>query len=159
MYLRAFKPATYELMQLLSFDNMYESWWFMALLGLFTLNLICCTINRFPSFWRFFTQKEKALDDQLIKTLPLKKTFRLKAFDESTRNSNQPRSLQKHLFTNQPLFNPHLKISISLLNQASTREPPLLYNPSGHCFHHYPEVCWETFGLPGLHASSGGKDK
>ena len=96
VYLRAFKPSTYELMRLLSFDNMYESWWFMALLTLFTLNLICCTINRFPSFWRFITQKEKDLDDQLIKTLPLKKTLRLKAFDERTRNLIT-RSVQKYV--------------------------------------------------------------
>jgi cytochrome c biogenesis protein len=96
VYLRTFKPSTYELMRLLSLDNMYESWWFMALLTLFTFNLICCTLNRFPGFWRFITQTAKDLDDQLIKTLPLKKTLRLKVFNEETRNLLN-RSVQKHV--------------------------------------------------------------
>ena len=96
VYLRSFKPSTYELMRLFSLDNMYESWWFMALLGLFTLNLICCTINRFPGFLRFITQKEKDLDDQFIKTLPLKKTLRLKSFDDKIRTLITG-SVQKHV--------------------------------------------------------------
>jgi len=80
-YLRFYKPATYRLMHFLDIDNMYHSWWFIALLALFTLNLICCSINRFPAFWRMITQKERDLDEQLLKTLPLKKTHRLKSFD------------------------------------------------------------------------------
>ncbi|MGL1932960.1 MAG: cytochrome c biogenesis protein ResB [Desulfotalea sp.] len=32
----------------LDFDNMYESWWFMSLLGILALNLIVCSIDKFP---------------------------------------------------------------------------------------------------------------
>jgi len=64
---------------------MYHSWWFTALLALFTFNLICCSFNRFPSLWRLITQKEKDLDDQLFQSLPLKKTFRLKEWGDHTR--------------------------------------------------------------------------
>jgi len=81
VYLRFYKPSTYELMRRLDIDNMYHSWWFIALLTLFTLNLICCSLNRFPAFWRMITRKEGELDEQLLKTLPLKKTHRLKSFD------------------------------------------------------------------------------
>ena len=96
VYLRAYKPSTYELIRLLNLDNMYESWWFLSLLTLFTLNLICCTINRVPGFLRLMTRAEKEPDDQLMRTLPLKKTLRLKAFDEATRNL-LTRSVHKHL--------------------------------------------------------------
>jgi len=81
VYLRFYKPSTYELMRLLDIDNMYHSWWFITLLTLFTLNLICCSLNRFPAFWRMITQKGRDLDEALLRTLPLKKTHRLKSFD------------------------------------------------------------------------------
>ena len=31
--------------------NMYHSWWFISLLGLFAVNLICCSIKRLPRVW------------------------------------------------------------------------------------------------------------
>lgn len=37
---------------LLSFDDMYRSWWFNGLLGLLSLNLIVCSIERLPDVWR-----------------------------------------------------------------------------------------------------------
>ncbi len=65
---------------------MYHSVWFIALLALFTLNLICCTMNRFPGFWRFIRRKQKYPDEEFLKTLPLKKTLHLKTFDERVRS-------------------------------------------------------------------------
>ena len=81
-YLRFYKPSTYKLMHLLDIDNMYHSWWFLTLLTLFTCNLICCSLNRFPGFWRLISSKEKDFDDRLLETLPLKKVQRLKSFDQ-----------------------------------------------------------------------------
>lgn len=31
-------------------ENIYNNWWFLALIGLFTVNLIACTINRLRAF-------------------------------------------------------------------------------------------------------------
>jgi cytochrome c biogenesis protein len=64
---------------------MYHSWWFVSLLTLFTFNLICCTINRFPGFLRFIKQKDRDLDEKFLKTLPLKKNLRLKTFNEHSK--------------------------------------------------------------------------
>ncbi len=75
---------------------MYNSWWFTTLLALFTLNLICCSFRRFPNFWRLITQKERDLDDKLLQSLPLKKTFRLKELSDHTR-SELSRIVQKHI--------------------------------------------------------------
>lgn len=66
---------------------MYHSWWFTTLLALFTLNLICCSFKRFPGFLKFITQKDKGLDDQLLQSLPLKKTFRLKDWSNQTNDA------------------------------------------------------------------------
>lgn len=43
---------TYKFITLFDLDNMYSSWWFVGLLGLLGVNLICCTIKRFPIDWR-----------------------------------------------------------------------------------------------------------
>jgi cytochrome c biogenesis protein len=37
---------------LLSFNDMYRSWWFNGMLGMLSLNLIICSIERLPSVWR-----------------------------------------------------------------------------------------------------------
>lgn len=95
-YLRFYKPSTYKLLHLLELDTMYHSWWFIALLTFFTVNLICCSLNRFPSFWRMITKKERDLDEQLLQTLPLKKNQRLKSFDPRTWNTLIS-TVKKHL--------------------------------------------------------------
>jgi len=77
---------------------MYHSRWFTALLALFTLNLICCSLKRFPSIWKSLTQKEKELDDHLIQSLPLRKTFRLKEWSDRTRDELS-RVVQKNVHT------------------------------------------------------------
>lgn len=48
------KTATY--FQLLDFTDMYASWWFLTLLGLLSVNLIVCSINRFPVAWKLISQ-------------------------------------------------------------------------------------------------------
>ena len=96
IYLQYYKPSTYKLLKLLSFDNMYHSWWFTTLLALFTLNLICCSLRRFPNFWKIITQKDKDLDDRLIQSLPLKRTFHLKELSDHSREE-LCRVVQKHI--------------------------------------------------------------
>lgn len=51
-YLKVYSEQTYELFKSLQFLDMYHSWWFLALLALFSVNLICCSIKRFPRLWR-----------------------------------------------------------------------------------------------------------
>ena len=95
-YLQIYTPSTYEWFKLLSLDKMYHSWWFTAVLALFTLNLLSCSFKRFPGFWRIITKKEQELTDQLLKSLSLKKTFRLKEWSTQTGNEIS-RIVQKHL--------------------------------------------------------------
>jgi cytochrome c biogenesis protein len=85
---------------------MYHSWWFTTLLALFTLNLICCSFRRFPNFWRLITQKERDLDDKLLQSLPLKKTFRLKELSD------------------------HTKAELSRIVQKYVHKPTILHTPS-----------------------------
>lgn len=41
-----------KIFEMLNFDDMYHSWWFLFMLGLFSVNLIVCTIERLPHIWK-----------------------------------------------------------------------------------------------------------
>lgn len=52
-YIREYGQSNYELFVKLQFTDMYHSWWFVGILGLFSVNLICCSIKNFPRVWKF----------------------------------------------------------------------------------------------------------
>ena len=55
-YLNVFSEQTYELLDKLQMFDMYHSSWFIGLLILFCINLICCSIKRLPRVWRMVTK-------------------------------------------------------------------------------------------------------
>lgn len=54
-YIEEYGDTLAGFLQLLDITNMYNSWWFIALLLLFAVNLIVCTIERLPGVWRILT--------------------------------------------------------------------------------------------------------
>ncbi|MEJ2032125.1 MAG: cytochrome c biogenesis protein ResB, partial [Deltaproteobacteria bacterium] len=54
-YVQIYGPKVAELFRVLNFTDMYNSVWFLALLAVFSMNLIVCTIDRFPNIWRLVT--------------------------------------------------------------------------------------------------------
>lgn len=61
--------STYELLDSLQFFNMYHSWWFLGLMGLFAVNLICCSIKRLPRIIKTVRQPQLKADEGLYRTL------------------------------------------------------------------------------------------
>jgi cytochrome c biogenesis protein len=51
------------------FTNLYHAWYFYALLALFSLNLLVCTIKRWPFSWRMMTGNEVALPEKRLKSM------------------------------------------------------------------------------------------
>jgi len=51
-YIQEFGENTAEVFRLLNIPDMYNSWWFVALLSLFSINLIVCSIDRLPTVWK-----------------------------------------------------------------------------------------------------------
>ncbi len=51
-YVQRYSESTAKLFEVLSIPDMYNSWWFLGLLGLLSLNLIVCSIDRFPGVWK-----------------------------------------------------------------------------------------------------------
>lgn len=47
----------------LGFFDMYHSWWFLALLALFSVNLIACSIKRLPHVFKFVSEPATTLSE------------------------------------------------------------------------------------------------
>jgi len=54
-YIGKYGETTAEIFRLLNIPDMYNSWWFIGILGLFSINLIICSIDRLPTVWKLVT--------------------------------------------------------------------------------------------------------
>jgi cytochrome c biogenesis protein len=59
-YIGKYGETTAELFRLLNIPDMYNSWWFISLLSLFSINLIVCSIDRLPTVWKLVTMDNLA---------------------------------------------------------------------------------------------------
>jgi cytochrome c biogenesis protein len=57
-YLQIYQVSTYRILAILGFLNMYHAGWFVFLLALLSLNLIVCSLKRWPSVRRVFSKPE-----------------------------------------------------------------------------------------------------
>jgi cytochrome c biogenesis protein len=78
MYIRFAGAKWYEFFKATQLDDMYHSYWFVALLGLLCVTITCCSIDKFPVVWRFIAKPKKDLDDNQVKFSTLKETLTLK---------------------------------------------------------------------------------
>ena len=69
-YREIYEDWAFVLMDRTGLFDMYHSWWFLALMALFTVNLICCTVDRFPKAVRFVRNRQTRLDDKLAQATP-----------------------------------------------------------------------------------------
>ena len=70
-YHKIYEDWAYDLMDRINLFDMYHSWWFLLLLVLFTVNLTCCTLDRFPKVLKIVRNPRTKLDETLEKTLSL----------------------------------------------------------------------------------------
>ncbi len=74
-YVDSFGAGTAKLFQVLNVPDMYNSWWFISLLVLFSINLIVCTIDRFPNIWRLVHMDNLGMDISRIVKMPKRQAF------------------------------------------------------------------------------------
>jgi cytochrome c biogenesis protein len=70
-YHEIYEDWAFALMDRINLFDMYHSWWFLALLVLFTVNLTCCTIDRFPKVLKVVRNPRTKLDESLEKSMSL----------------------------------------------------------------------------------------
>lgn len=65
-YLHGISQTKLKIYQSLDLFDMYHSWWFIAILILFTINLMVCSARRLPHVWRFISSPATVLDESLL---------------------------------------------------------------------------------------------
>lgn len=84
-YVEQYGPNLARFMQTLSIPDMYNAWWFMILLGIFSLNLIVCSLERIPNAWRLVTMDNLKTAPERLAKMGLRKTVPLGgSVDEGT---------------------------------------------------------------------------
>ncbi len=68
-YRQFYSEGTIRAFDAIGLFDMYHAWWFNALLMLFTVNLACCTIDRFPRAWRIVRDRKLVLDEGMERSL------------------------------------------------------------------------------------------
>lgn len=83
-YIQKFGPNTAKIFQMLDVPDMYNSWWFVALLAIFSMNLIVCTIDRLPNVWRMVVLDNLATDPGRLEKMGHRSVFFTKSAVDAT---------------------------------------------------------------------------
>ncbi len=78
--------STYDTLHALQFFDMYHSWWFLSLMGIFAVNLICCSIKRLPRIIQTVRNPVLVADDGLFRTFSNKEEIVTSGTVESVRD-------------------------------------------------------------------------
>ncbi len=74
-YIESFGQRTAQFFQLLDVPDMYNSWWFLSLLFLFSINLIVCTIDRLPNVWQMVVLNNLDTGPERLEKMPHRQLF------------------------------------------------------------------------------------
>ena len=74
-YVSKYGPKTAQFFTILDIPDMYNSWWFLALLFLLAFNLIICSIDRFPAVWKQVTADGLALPPERLQKMSNRVTW------------------------------------------------------------------------------------
>lgn len=71
-YIQQYGVGLYEVLNFFNLFDMYHSWWFSAILLLLVINLVTCSLHRFPGVWRqiYHEPSTSGLEDSMLKVLP-----------------------------------------------------------------------------------------
>lgn len=71
-------PGIYKIFDNLGFMDMYHSWWFIALLILFSANIVVCSLDRLPRILKMVREPIGPLTEEKIKKLTIHREIVLK---------------------------------------------------------------------------------
>jgi cytochrome c biogenesis protein len=77
-YHQIYEDWAFALLDRLNMFDMYHSVWFLLMLVLFTVNLSCCTIDRFPKMLKVVRNPRTKLEENLERTLSLSDRWKRK---------------------------------------------------------------------------------
>lgn len=74
-YLKKVSEAAYNFYTATGLTDVYHTWWFQLSLLVLSINLIVCSINRFPYTWRMIVRPNFDLDEDNIVNYQLREKF------------------------------------------------------------------------------------
>jgi cytochrome c biogenesis protein len=74
-YVQQYGENMANLFQTLNFTDMYNSWWFLSLLGIFSLNLIVCSLERIPNVIRMVRKDNLTTGSDRLAKMGIRKTL------------------------------------------------------------------------------------
>ena len=71
-YLERYGEGLYEVLNFFGLYDMYHTWWFSGILLLLVVNLVVCSLQRFPGLWAHITRgtDPAGFDEAAARTLP-----------------------------------------------------------------------------------------
>ena len=68
-------PVLFPFLQKMQIFDLYHSVWFILLSGLLAVNLIICSLDRFPLAWRRFRMRHEPINEGVFRDVPPENTF------------------------------------------------------------------------------------
>ena len=68
----------FEISEKIGFFNLYETWYFYALLGLLSTSLIVCSLRRLPMTWQIMARPKVELEEPAFKASPNRRSLTLR---------------------------------------------------------------------------------
>ena len=71
-YVQRYGSSLYEVLDFFRLFDMYHSWWFQIILVMLVINLIACSLQRFPGTWHQVVRAPRpgGLEDAMLRGLP-----------------------------------------------------------------------------------------
>ena len=100
-YIQRYGIDLYNVLNFFKLFDMYHSLWFSAILLLLVINLIACSLNRFPGVWRQVSRGSgsRGLEDSMLKSLSYAERIRIQNPIEA-KEEEEIRSYLKKWFKN-----------------------------------------------------------
>ncbi len=80
-------PGIYNLLDNLGFIDMYHSWWFIALLILFSANIVICSFDRLPRIWKLVREPIGPMTEEKLKKFAINKELTVKGKPDKVKDA------------------------------------------------------------------------
>ncbi len=77
-YLEHYGPDFFLVLKALHLNDTYHSWWYITLLGLFSVNLIVCTLRRLPFTLKLYKRDSLSITPERLLRMPFKRTWKIR---------------------------------------------------------------------------------
>ncbi len=96
VYQKIYSESTYNLLDKTGCTDLYHAWWFITLMGVFSLNLTACTLHRIPRSKKMISKSNPVISEDHAKELLCSKKF---TFDKTSSEKERlfSETLEKHL--------------------------------------------------------------